>query len=60
MFEKPDIRDERIVAVLQNDYGLRVFKVDFLPLGVDRNTDRVMTNDQTSYFPKLRRPGWGD
>jgi spectinomycin phosphotransferase len=56
MLEKPDLQDESIVACLQDDYGLHVAQVVFLPLGADLNTAvyRVITDDETSYFCKLR------
>lgn len=56
MLEKPEIQDERIVACLQTEYGLRVAKITFLPLGADLNTAvyRVTVNDDTAYFLKLR------
>jgi spectinomycin phosphotransferase len=57
MLEKPDIQDERIIACLQEEYGLLVVQVDFLPLGVDRNAAvyHVVTDTGTPYFLKLRR-----
>jgi spectinomycin phosphotransferase len=56
MLEKPDLQDEEIVSCLQDEYGLNVAQVAFLPLGADRNTAvyRVVTDDETSYFLKLR------
>jgi hypothetical protein len=38
MLEKPDLQDERIFACLQDEYGLLVVQVAFLPLGADRDT----------------------
>jgi spectinomycin phosphotransferase len=57
MLEKPDLKDEKIIACLQNEYGLRVVQVAFLPLGADQNTAvyRVVAEDETPYFVKLRR-----
>jgi spectinomycin phosphotransferase len=57
MLEKPDLQDERIIACLQDEYGLLVVQVAFLPLGADRDTAvyRVVTDDETPYFCKLRR-----
>jgi len=57
MLEKPDIQDEKIIACLQDEYGLLVVQVAFLPLGADLNTAvyRVVAKDETSYFVKLRR-----
>lgn len=57
MLEKPDLQDEKITACLQDEYGLLVDRVTFLPLGADFNTAvyRVVTEDGTDYFLKLRR-----
>ncbi len=57
MLEKPDLHDEQMIACLQDEYGLPVVQVAFLPLGADLNTAvyRVVTDDQTPYFVKLRR-----
>jgi spectinomycin phosphotransferase len=57
MLEKPEIQDEEIIACLENEYGLRVEQIAFLPLGADLNTAvyRLLTNDQTFYFVKLRQ-----
>jgi len=57
MLEKPDLQDERIVACLRDEYGLRVVQVAFLPLGADLDTAvyRVVADDGTPYFVKLRR-----
>ena len=38
MLEKPDLQDEKIIACLQDEYGLLVVQVAFLPLGADRDT----------------------
>ncbi len=57
MLEKPALQDEKIVACLQDEYGLNVVQVAFLPLGADLNTAvyRVAVEDETPYFVKLRR-----
>ena len=56
MLEKPDFPDDKIIACLQAEYGLRVAAIAFLPLGADLNTAvyRVVADDGTSYFLKLR------
>ena len=56
MLIKPDIQDEKIIRCLQDEYGLTVGKVAFLPLGADFNTAvyRITTSNQTDYFLKLR------
>ncbi len=57
MLEKPDLRDEEIIACVQHEYGLGVAQLAFLPLGADLNTAvyRVVADDETTYFLKLRR-----
>jgi spectinomycin phosphotransferase len=57
MLIKPDLKDEKIIACLQNAYGLTVEKIAFLPLGADFNTAvyRLTTSSQVDYFLKLRR-----
>jgi len=57
MLEKPDLPDQLIISRLQDGYGLYVNRLTFLPLGVDVNTAvfRVVTEDETAYFLKLRK-----
>jgi spectinomycin phosphotransferase len=57
MLEKPDIQDERIVRCVQEEYGLVVAEIVFLPLGADQNTAvyRLATKDGTPCFVKLRQ-----
>jgi spectinomycin phosphotransferase len=59
MLERPDIPDERLIAILQAEYGLPCVELTFLPLGADENTAvyRAIARDGTSQFAKLR---WGD
>jgi spectinomycin phosphotransferase len=56
VLEKPDIQDERIIACLQDEYGLTIVQLTFLPLGADLNTAvyRLVARDETPYFLKLR------
>jgi len=56
MLIKPDLKDEEIIACLQNAYGLDIATVSFLPLGADFNTAvyRVTTTDGADHFLKLR------
>jgi spectinomycin phosphotransferase len=58
MLEKPDLQDEKLIACLQDAYGLRVVQVAFLPLGVDHNAAvyRAVADDASAYFVKVR---WG-
>jgi spectinomycin phosphotransferase len=57
MLEKPDLKDGEIVACLQQEYGMLVAQIAFLPLGADQNTAvyRVATLDGERYFVKLRK-----
>ncbi len=57
MLEKPDLQDEKIIACLQDEYGLHGAQVGFLPLGADLNSAiyRAVVDDETPYFVKLRR-----
>ena len=56
MLIKPDLKDEEIIACLQDAYGLDIATVSFLPLGADFNTAvyRVTTTDGADHFLKLR------
>jgi spectinomycin phosphotransferase len=56
MLEKPDLSDEKIVACLQTEYGLRAAGLAFLPIGADLNTAvyRAETAAGKLYFVKLR------
>jgi len=56
MLEKPDIPNELIISRLQEEYGLEVAQLIFLPLG-DPGTAiyRVVIDDRTTYFLKLRK-----
>lgn len=56
MLIKPDLKDEAIISCLQDNYGLNVEKISFLPLGADFNTVvyRVTTSNKEDYFLKLR------
>src|SRR6266516_1504756 len=57
MLTKPNISDELIIFRLQDEYGLPVTSLTFLPLGADMGTVvyRVVTDDGTAYFLKLRK-----
>src|SRR5215203_3835479 len=56
MLDKPDIADEKIIACLQAEYGLRIIQIAFLPLGGDLSTAvyRAVADDETPYFCKLK------
>ena len=57
MLEKPDLQDRRIMTCLDEQFGLSVAQVSFLPLGADRDTAvyRIVADDEIPYFLKLRR-----
>src|SRR5450432_554490 len=57
MLTKPDLDDAKIRACVLSYYGLHVARVEFLPLGADASAAvyRVVTDDETPYFLKLRR-----
>ena len=57
MLEKPDISDELIISQVQQEYGLPVADLNFLPLGADMGTAvyRLVTEDGKAYFLKLRK-----
>jgi spectinomycin phosphotransferase len=55
MLEKPKIKDEDIIRCLQDDFGLSVDKITFLPLGADLNTAVYRVTAGKDYFIKLRR-----
>ncbi|MEP7356565.1 MAG: aminoglycoside phosphotransferase family protein [Anaerolineales bacterium] len=57
MLEKPNYPDEKIVACLQAEFGLRTVDFAFLPLGGDLDSAvyRSVSADGTAYFCKLRR-----
>jgi spectinomycin phosphotransferase len=57
MLEKPNLPDEKFIACLRNEYGLRVAQIAFLPIGADLNTAvyRAVAEDDSPYFVKLRR-----
>jgi spectinomycin phosphotransferase len=58
MLERPALSDEKIIACLRDEYGLKVGKIVFLPLGADMNTAvfraELDDTDSTPYFVKLR------
>ncbi|HAV76076.1 MAG TPA: phosphotransferase, partial [Anaerolineae bacterium] len=57
MLTKPDIADGLIISSLQDEYGLHVSTLTFLPLGADMGTAvyRVTADDGSAYFLKLRK-----
>jgi spectinomycin phosphotransferase len=57
MIEKLPFSDQRIIDCLQNDYGIDVTALIFLPLGADMNASvyKAEARDQSAYFVKLKR-----
>ena len=57
MLEKPDISDDLIIPRLQEEYGLPVANLEFLPIGADSGTAvyRIVDIGGTAYFLKLRK-----
>ncbi len=54
---KQPISEELIINCLNNDYGIAVATLTFLPIGADMNASvyKAETHDQRSYFVKLKR-----
>jgi spectinomycin phosphotransferase len=57
MLKKTELKDEKIVRCLRDEYGLSIEKISFLPLGADTDTSvyRVVTKDEMNYFVKLKK-----
>jgi spectinomycin phosphotransferase len=57
MLEKPNIRDEVLVACLEQEFGLQIAHITFLPLGGDLGSAvyQATADDEVTYFCKLRR-----
>ncbi len=57
MIEKQPLPAQRIIDCLDNDYGIAVATLIFLPLGADLNASvyKAHTHDGRSYFVKLKR-----
>lgn len=56
MIEQP-LSDQRIIDCLYADYGIKVARLTFLPIGADMNASvyKAETPDHSSYFIKLKR-----
>lgn len=56
MLEKPDIPENDLATGLSEAYGVRLARLEFLPLGADLNTAvyRGRGEDGAAYFVKLR------
>jgi len=57
MIEKPDIKDERIIIALHDNYSIQVSDIEFLPIGNDSSafSYHVEAKDGNSYFLKIRK-----
>ena len=55
MIEQP-LSDQRIIDCLNADYGIKVTRLTFLPIGADMNASvyKAETHDESSYFIKLK------
>jgi len=60
MIEKPDIKDERIIIALNQNYSIQVSHLEFLPIGNDASafSYRVKAINGDLYFLKLKRKLW--
>ena len=56
MLEKPNLDEALILACLSHDFGITGYRIEFLPLGADRNTAvyAVHGGAEPAYFLKLR------
>ncbi|OGT38690.1 MAG: spectinomycin phosphotransferase [Gammaproteobacteria bacterium RIFCSPHIGHO2_12_FULL_37_14] len=54
---KQALSDQRIIDCLNANYGIKIARLTFLPLGADLNASvyKAETHDQSSYFIKLKR-----
>ncbi len=57
MIEKPDIKDEKIINALSENFSIQVSDIEFLPIGNDASAwaYRVHTECQSTYFLKIRK-----
>ncbi len=57
MLEKPNLRDEVLIACLQDSYCLASTGIEFLPIGNDATAwvYRVRADDGAAYFLKLKK-----
>lgn len=57
MKEKPTLLDQRIIDCLNENFGIKVTTLAFLPWGADNNAwvYKATASDQASYFIKLKR-----
>jgi len=57
MIERPNIKDEKIISALRENYSIPVSGVEFLPVGNDSSAwaYRVDAKNKVSYFLKIRK-----
>ena len=56
MIEKPNITDEQIISVVQENYSIPITGVKFLPLGLDSSAWAYRLDaENATYFLKLRK-----
>src|SRR5688572_31209994 len=57
MIEKPNIKDEKIIIALHENYSILISNVEFLPVGNDSSAwaYRVDAKNTRSYFLKIRK-----
>jgi len=57
MIEQPDIKEEKIIVALSENYSIQASKIDFLPIGNDSSAFayRVETKNKNSYFLKIKK-----
>ena len=61
MLEQPGLSHDAITRCMQLHFGVQIVHVEFLPLGdVDSAHYRLIANDESAYFLKLRRRGFHD
>jgi spectinomycin phosphotransferase len=57
MIERPNIKDEKIISALHENYSISVNFIEFLPVGNDSSAwaYRVDAENKSSYFLKIRK-----
>ena len=57
MIEKPNIKDEKIIIALHENFSIQVSDIEFLPVGNDSSAwaYRVEAKNKSSYFLKIRK-----
>jgi spectinomycin phosphotransferase len=59
---KPNLRDQEIIACLEETYGLKIIYLNFLPIGADQHVAvyHAETESGDSYLLKLKRGGFNE